>query len=246
MSGEFPNNNPFAPPESPHYAAQSSELPAGSSWVVDGDGVLTGGDVTWDWLCFETGIPVTPGSRLLFVKVFAPTPQKQIVFRLFQALSVVAILMSVVMGRMMKWGAVSLFGIPSFIWLWGYIGLFVLVLYRTPCLRIHYCVSPEGKRIATKRWLIRFAGAGFFLCGPALVILPELFRSSFPLGLISMAGVVLVMTAILLLCPFTKAVRLPNGVFRVSNLPTQLLPALREPLTHHSSRRPPSRPDFIR
>ena len=246
MSGEFPNNNPFAPPESPHYAAQSSEIPVGNSWVVDGDVVLTKGDVTWNWLCFETGIPVTPGSRLLFVKVFAPTPQKQIVFRLFHAFSVVAILMSFVMGRIMKWGPVSLFNIPSFVWLWGYVGLFVLVLYRTPSLRIYYCVSPEGKRIGTKRWLMRFAGAGFFLCGPALVVLPELFRSSFPLGLVSMAAVVLVMTTFLLLCPFIKAVRLPNGVFRISNMPTQFLLALSETSPRHSSRRPPSSPDFIK
>lgn len=71
------DTNPYAAPETADRSVPAVELPPGSPWTIDGDALLCRGDLTFDWLCFSTGLPVEPDAKVFYMKIFAPSQQRQ-------------------------------------------------------------------------------------------------------------------------------------------------------------------------
>ena len=154
------DTNPYAAPESRDHSAPAVKLPLGSPWTIDGEALLCRGDLTFDWLCFSTGLPVEPDAKVFYMKIFAPSQQRRIVFRLFHSLSIATILILLVLGRVMQTGSVKIFGVPAFVFLLAYIAIFIIILRRTPSFRIYYRRSPEGRRRHLFRRTIPSMSAG--------------------------------------------------------------------------------------
>ena len=221
------DTNPYAAPESRDHSAPATELPPGSPWTIDGEALLCRGDLTFDWLCFSTGLPVEPDAKVFHMKIFAPSQQRRIVFRLFHSLSIATILILLVLGRVMQTGSVKIFGIPSFVFVLAYIAIFIIILRRTPSFRIYYRRSREGRRHHLFRRTIPSLAVGIFVLGPTLIFLPQLFAASFGWGLMTVCSEILAFAGFMMLLPEPRAVSLNNGVFRVTHLAPELLAALR-------------------
>ncbi len=229
MNLHRPSNdtNPYAAPEIADRSMTAMELPPGSPWKVDGDALLCRGDLTFDWLCFSTGLPVKPDAKVFYMKIFAPSQQRRIVFRLFHSLSIATILILLVLGRVMQTGSVKIFGIPSFVIVLAYIAIFILILRRTPSFRIYYRRCPEGRRRHMFRRTIPSLAAGMLVLGPTLIVLPQLFAASFGWGLMTLCATIMAFAGFMMLLPEPRAVSLNNGVFRVTHLAPELLAGLR-------------------
>jgi hypothetical protein len=221
------NSNPYAAPEAADRSMPAVELPPGSPWKIDGDALLCRGDLTFDWLCFSTGLPVEPDAKIFYMKIFAPSPQRQILFRMFHSLSIATILMLLVLGRIMQTGSVKIFGVPSFVFVLAYVGIFIIVLRRTPSFRIYYRRSREGRRHHLFRRTIPSLAAGMLILGPTLIVLPQLFAASFGWGLMTLCVAIVTFAGFMMLLPEPRAVSLNNGVFRVTHLAPELLAALK-------------------
>ena len=227
------DTNPYAAPESRDHSSPAIELPPGSPWTIDGETLLCRGDLTFDWLCFSTGLPVEPDSKVFYMKIFAPSQQRRIVFRLFHSLSIATILILLVLGRVMQTGSVKIFGIPSFMFVLAYIAIFIIILRRTPSFRICYRRSREGRRGHMFRRTIPSLAVGIFVLAPTLIVLPQLFAASFGWGLITVCAAIVAFAGFMMLLPEPRAVSLNNGVFRVTHLAPELLAALRNFADEH-------------
>jgi hypothetical protein len=227
------DTNPYAAPETAARSMSAMELPPGSQWRVDGDALLCCGDLTFDWLCFSTGLPVEADAKVFYVKIFAPSQQRRIVFRLFHSLSIATILTLLVLGRVMQTGSVKIFGIPSFVIVLAYIAIFILILRRTPSFRIYYRRCPEGRRRHMFRRTIPSLVAGMLVLGPTLIVLPQLFAVSFGWGVITLCAAILALAGFMMLLPEPRAVSLNNGVYRVTYLAPELLAALKNISDQH-------------
>lgn len=219
--------NPYAAPDSTDYSASATDLPPGSPWTVDGDALLCRGDLTLDWVCFSTGLPVEPDAKVYYMKLFAPSQQRRILFRLFHSLSIAAILMLLILGRIMQAGTVKVFGVPSFVFVLAYVAVFIIILRRTPGFRIYYRRSREGQRRYLLRRKLPQVAVGIFILGPALIILPQLFAASTGLGLVALFSVIVAFAGFMMLLPEPRAISMANGVFRVTFLSPDLLAALK-------------------
>ena len=171
------DTNPYAAPEIADRSMPAVEVPTGSPWKVDGDALLCRGDLTFDWLCFSTGLPVETDAKVFYMKIFAPSQQRRIVFRLFHSLSIATILILLVLGRVMQTGSVKIFGLPSFMFVLAYIAIFIIILRRTPSFRICYRRSREGRRRHLFRRTIPSLGVGIFVLAPTMIVLPQVFYS---------------------------------------------------------------------
>lgn len=227
LKGRSKDANPYAAPESLDHSAPAVELPPGSPWTVDGEALLCRGDLTFDWLCFSTGLPVEPDAKVFYMKIFAPSQQRRIVFRLFHSLSIATILMLLVLGRIMQAGPVKIFGVPAFVFVLAYIAIFILILRRTPSFRIYYRRSREGRRRHLFRRTIPSLAAGMLVLGPTLIVLPQLFAVSFGWGLTVLCVSIAAFAGFMMLLPEPRAVSLNNGVFRVTYMAPELLAALK-------------------
>lgn len=227
------DSNPYAAPETADRSVPAVELPVGSQWKVDGDALLCCGDLTFDWLCFSTGLPVEPDAKVLYMKVFAPSQKRRIIFRLFHSLSIATILLLLVLGRIMQAGPVKIFGVPAFVFVLAYIAIFIIFLRRTSSFRIYYRRSPEGRRRHMFRRTIPSLTAGLLVLGPALIILPKLFPVSFAWGLITLCATIMALAGFMMLLPEPRAVSLNNGIYRVTCLAPELLAALKNDSDHH-------------
>jgi len=221
------NTNPYAAPETADRSIPAVEVPTGSQWKVDGDALLCRGDLTFDWLCFSTGLPVEPDAKIFYMKIFAPSQQRRIVFRLFHSLSIATILMLLVLGRIMQAGPVKIFGVPAFVFVLAYVAIFILILRRTPSFRIYYRRSREGRQRHLLRKTIPSLAAGMLVLGPTLIILPQLFAVSFGWGLTILCVAIAAFAGFMMLLPEPRAVSLGNGVYRVTYLAPELLAALK-------------------
>ena len=221
------DTNPYAAPETADRSVPAVELPPGSPWTIDGDALLCRGDLTFDWLCFSTGLPVEPDAKVFYMKILAPSQQRRIVFRLFHSLSIATILMLLVLGRIMQAGPVKILGVPAFVFVLAYIAIFIVILRRTPSFRIYYRRSREGRRRHLFRRTIPSLAAGMLVLGPTLIILPRLFAASFGWGLMTLCAAIVSFAGFLMLLPEPRAVSLNNGIFRVTHLAPELLAALK-------------------
>lgn len=221
------DTNPYAAPEIADRSRPAVELPLGSPWEIDGDALMCRGDLTFDWLCFATGLPVEPDARGHYMKVFAPSQQRRILFHLFYLSSIATIGMLLMLGRTTQLGSVKVYGIPSFVFLWAYVGIFIIILRRTPGFRINYRLSPEGRRRQMLRRTIPCLAAGMLALGPTAFILPHLFTLSFGWGLIVLCTAIAAFAGFMMLLPAPRAVSLNNGVYLVTYLAPELLHALR-------------------
>ena len=221
------DTNPYAAPETADRTLPAVEVPTGSQWTVDGDALLCRGDLTFDWLCFSTGLPVEPDAKIFHMKIFAPSQQRRILFRLFHSLSIATVLMLLVLGRIMQAGPVKIFGVPAFVFVLAYIAIFIIFLRRTSSFRIYYRRSPEGRRRHLFRRTIPKTSAGILLLGPTLIVLPKLFAVSFGWGLIALCAAIVAVAGFIILLPEPRAVSLKNGVYRVTHLAPELLAALK-------------------
>ena len=204
------DTNPYAAPESRDHSSPAIELPPGSPWTIDGEALLCRGDLTFDWLCFSTGLPVETDAKVFYMKIFAPSQQRRIVFRLFHSLSIATILILLVLGRVMQTGSVKIFG-----------------------FRICYRRSREGRRGHMFRRTIPSLAVGIFVLAPTLIVLPQLFAASFGWGLITVCAAIVAFAGFMMLLPEPRAVSLNNGVFRVTHLAPELLAALRNFADEH-------------
>ena len=229
MNLHRPSNdtNPYAAPEIADRSMTAVDLPPGSPWTIDGEALLCRGDLTFDWLCFSTGLPVEPDAKVFYMKIFAPSQQRRILFRLFHSLSITTILMLLVLGRVMQAGPVKIFGVPAFVFVLAYIAIFIIVLRRTPSFRIYYRRSREGRRRHLFRRTIPSLAAGMLVLGPTLIVLPKLFAVSFGWGVITLCAAIVILAGFMMLLPEPRAVSLDNGVYRVTHLTPELLAALR-------------------
>lgn len=221
------DTNPYAAPEIADRSMPAVEVPTGSQWKVDGDALLCRGDLNFDWLCFSTGLPVEPDAKIFYMKIFAPSQQRRILFRLFHSLSIATVLMLLVLGRIMQAGPVKIFGVPAFVYGLAYIAIFIIVLRRTPSFRIYYRRSPEGRRRHMFRRTIPTTAAGILVLGPTLIVLPQLFAVSLAWGLIALCAAIVALAGFMMLLPEPRAVSLKNGVYRVTYLAPELLAALK-------------------
>jgi hypothetical protein len=221
------DTNPYAAPESRDHSAPTVELPPGSPWTIDGEALLCRGDLTFDWLCFSTGLPVEPDAKVFYMKIFAPSQQRRIVFRLFHSLSIATILILLVLGRIMQAGPVKIFGVPAFVFVLAHIAIFIIILRRTPSFRIYYRRSPEGRRRHLVRRTIPSLAAGMLILGPALIVLPQLFAASFGWGIVTLSAAIMAFAGFMMLLPEPRAVSLNEGVYRVTYLTPELLAALK-------------------
>lgn len=221
------NTNPYATPEVADRGMAAVELLHGSPWKVDGDALLCRSDLTFDWLCFSTGLPVEPDAKVFYMKVFAPSQQRRILFRLFHSLSIATILMLLVLGRIMQAGPVKIFGVPAFVFVLAYIAIFIVILRRTPSVRIYYRRSPEGRRRHLIRRTIPSLVAGMLVLGPTLIVLPQLFAVSFGWGVLTLCAAIVAFAGFMMLLPEPRAVSLNNGVYCVTYLAPELLAALK-------------------
>lgn len=219
--------NPYAAHETADRSMHAVELPPGSPWKFDGDALLCRGDLTFDWLCFATGIPVEPDAKVHYMKVFAPSQKRRILFHLFYLSSIATIGMLLMLGRTTQLGSVKVYGIPSFVFLWAFVGIFIIILRRTPGFRINYRLSPEGRRRRMFRRTIPCLAVGMLALGPTAFILPHLFSVSFGWGLIVLCTAIAAFVGFMMLLPAPRAVSLNNGVYRVTYLSPELLDALK-------------------
>lgn len=227
------DTNPYAAPEIADRSMPAVEVPMGSPWKVDGDALLCRGDLTFDWLCFSTGLPVEPDAKVFYMKIFAPSQHRRILFRLFHSLSISTILMLLVLGRIMQAGPVQIFGVPAFVFVLAYIAIFIIILRRTPSFRIYYRHSREGRQRRLFRRTIPSTAAGILVLGPALIILPQLFAVSFGWGLITLCAAIAALAGFMMLLPEPRAVSLKDGVYRLTYLAPELLAALRNVADQH-------------
>lgn len=225
--GTSTDTNPYAAPEIADRSMPVMELPPGSPWKIDGDALLCRGDLTFDWLCFATGLPVGPDAKYLSMKLFVPSQQRRILFRLFHSSSIATIVMMLLMGSTTQLGAVKISGVPSFVFLWAFVGIFIFVLRRTPSFRINYCLSPEGRRRRMFRRTIPCLAAGLFVAGPTAIVLPQIFAASMSRGLIATCISIMAIAGFMMLLPEPRAVSSSDGVYRVTYLSPELLAALR-------------------
>lgn len=214
--------NPY---ETADRSMPAVELPPGSPWRIDGDALLCRGDLTFDWLCFATGLPVEPDARVHYMKVFAPSQQRRILFRLFYLSSIATIPMLLMLGRKTLLGSVKIYGVPLLPW--AYVGLFIIILCRTPGFRIDYRLSPEGRRRQMFRRTIPSLAGGILALGPTAFILPHLFTVSFGWGMVVLCTGILAFAGFMMLLPAPRAVSVNNGTYRVTYLAPELLAALR-------------------
>ncbi len=221
------DTNPYAAPESRDHSAPAVELPPGSPWTIDGEALLCRGDLTFDWLCFSTGLPVEPDAKVFYMKIFAPSQQRRIVFRLFHSLSIATILILLVLGRIMQAGPVKIFGVPAFVFVLAHIAIFIIILRRTSSFRINYRRSPEGRRRHLVRRTIPSLAAGMLILGPTLIVLPQLFAASFGWGIVTLCAAIMAFAGFMMLLPEPRAVSLNEGVYRVTYLTPELLAALK-------------------
>lgn len=228
MNLHRPSNdtNPYAAPETADRSVPAVELPVGSQWKVDGDALLCCGDLTFDWLCFSTGLPVEPDAKVLYMKVFAPSQKRRIIFRLFHSLSIATLLILLALGRVMQAGSVKIFGVPAFVFVLAYIVIFIWILRRTPSFRIYYRRSPEGRQRHLFRRTIPSLAAGLFALGPTLIVLPTIFSVSFGWGLTALCVAIVAFAGFMMALPEPRAVSLNDGVYRVTYLTPELLVAL--------------------
>ena len=223
LPGRSNDTNPYAAPESRDHSAPAIELPLGSPWTIDGEALLCRGDLTFDWLCFSTGLPVEPDAKVFYMKIFAPSQQRRIVFRLFHSLSIATILMLLVLGRIMQTASVKIFGVPSFVFVLAYIAIIIIIIRRTPSLRIYYRRSREGRRRHMFRRTIPSLAVGIFVLAPTLI----------GWGLMTICAAIVAFAGFMMLLPEPRVVSLNNGVFRVTHLAPELLAALRNLADEH-------------
>ncbi|MFO1000159.1 MAG: hypothetical protein U0936_07470 [Planctomycetaceae bacterium] len=221
------DTNPYAAPETADRSVPAVELPTGSPWTIDGDALLCRGDLSFDWLCFSTGLPVEPDAKVFYMKIFAPSQPRRIVFRLFHSLSIATILMLLVLGRIMQAGPVKIFGVPAFVFVLAHAAIFIIILRRTPSFRFYYRRSREGRRRHLFRRTIPSLAAGMLVLGPTLIVLPQLFAASFGWGIMTVCAAIVAFAGFMMLLPEPRAVSLNNGVYRVTYLAPELLATLR-------------------
>ena len=227
------DSNPYAAPETADRSRPAEDLIPGSPWTIDGEALLCRGDLTFDWLCFSTGLPVEPDTKVFSMKIFAPSQQRRVLFRLFHSLSIATLLMLLALGRIMQAGSVKVFGVPAFVFVLAYLGIFIMILRRTPSFHVYYRRSREGRRRHLFRSAIPSLAAGLLALGPTLLVLPVLIEVSFGYGMIALTTAIVAFAGFMMMLPEPRAVSLENGVFRVTHLAPELLAALRKFADEH-------------
>ena len=222
-----PSENPYAAPEaSDEPDSRIAELLQHEPYVVDGDAVLCRGDLSLQNVCYETGLPAQD-SRFFAKKLFAPTVRWNHFFRVSHAFNTIAVIFTLFIATILKWGRFEVFGIPSFVWFWGYVGLMILLLRRVRSVRLFVHRSAEGKRLKFRKITLPAILFGILMVGPIMVVLPWIFGHSPAWGFAAFSGIILLAVPLVMLLPEPQAVVLSNGVFRITGLPPRLLAALR-------------------
>ena len=220
-------HNPYAAPEESCELDLDAvaELLKHQPFVIDGDAILCGRELFLNELCYETGRPA-PGEKDFYKKLFAPSPRWSLFFRTVVMLHALTIIQFLLLGWNLRWGRLTFLGIPSFVWFWGYIGLMVWRMQRVPSVRLYLRRSPKGRRL---RFLRALPGVAYGIAcyAPTWFLMPSIFQYSTVFGVLALALLIILTIPVFFLIQEPQALSLPNGIFRVTGLPTELLNALK-------------------
>lgn len=226
------SDNPFAPPSIPDPVAVGDQVVfAPRRYAVINDTVICDGDFDISPLCIETGESVRSGDiKSYYTKLFAPSEQRQTLFRFLHFLHQSIFVTGFVMGILLRLGnerVPFLFGIPVGIPFFLYLGLMILVLRRIPSFNIIFRRSKEGSRQRIRRRAIPsiILTANLLVC---LWGLPAAFRTNLFLGIAATLVSLSIATVTMHYDGEPYATRDGQGRFHIHGLSPALLSVLEQ------------------
>jgi len=225
------SDNPFAPPSIPNPVTVGDNVifaPRRYS-VIDGT-VICDGEFDIAPLCIETGEPVRSGYiKSYYTKLFAPSEQRQTLFRFLHFLPQSIFVTGFVMGILLRLDnkRVPFFfgspvGIPFFLYL-----VKILVLRRIPSFHIIFRRRKEGFRQR-----VRPRAIPTLILAAALVVwlwaLPAAFRANVLLGIAATVVAIIIPTITLHYDGEPYATRDAEGRFHTHGLSPALFSVLEQ------------------